>query len=380
MSDEKEITIIDQTPVEYGDRQAVATFSKRIKAMMPGGEKLSDAQAMALAQYSMLLDANPFRGEVYGYTDSHGFHLVDGYKMLVRWARKTCPYTESYKPLDGLPDGAIGYRCYILREDAKPTLREFISLGADFEQAHEMTAVSAVGVVTTSDMTTRQGKPMDPPSGWTWDQVARKRALKNALNLSHGAPSPREIAAQSWEINGVETTPDDWDDVTPEMPPYEREAVAEGTARIRQAHEMAQADIASGYGDANQAVNELFDLPTGQGVFHVVNGVDTATAEEPPDYDGNEMDADAYDDLKEEQRIGKDIGQLVPQDWHELYTMAAEQYGVTPNAHVQNIIRKVYPDFAKRGKDQPSIVAAWNAFVEYEQSKAEPATQEEMPL
>jgi hypothetical protein len=49
-------------------------------------------------------------------------------------------------------------------------------------------------------------KPIDPPVGWTWEQVARKRAL----NLSHGAPSPREIAARSWRIGDTDTIPDDW--------------------------------------------------------------------------------------------------------------------------------------------------------------------------
>jgi hypothetical protein len=297
MSDEKEIAVIDQTPVEYGDRQAVATLGKRIKSMLPGGDKMSDGQAMALAQYSMLLDANAFRGEVYGYSDNHGFHLIDGYKILVRWARKTCPYTETYKPIEDLPQEAIGFRCYILREDARSTLREFVELGASFEQAYELATVSAVGVVTKSDMTTSRGNPMDPPKGWTWAQVAKKRALKNALNLSHGAPSPREIAAQSWEVNGVETTPDDWDDVTPEMPQYEREAVAEGAARIRQAHDTAQERIAQGH-TADEAANELFDEANGDGIFHVT----------APDFSGAPLDADAYNDR---QQIGKDVSELV---------------------------------------------------------------------
>jgi hypothetical protein len=362
MSDEKDIITVDQTPAEYGDRQAVATFGKRIKAMLPGGDKMTDAQAMALAQYSMLLDANPFRGEVYGYTDSHGFHLVDGYKMLVRWARKQCPYTETYKPIEDLPQDAIGFRCYILRDDAKPTLREFVDLGATFDQAYELATVSAVGVVTKSDMTTKKGTPMAPPAGWTWRQVARKRALKNALNLSHGAPSPREIAAQSWEVDGIKTEIEDWANVTPDMPVYEREAIAAGNARAREVPERAsKLDI-----DANQAADALFDTD-GQGIQHIT----------APDYSGHAPDANVYED---KQELGRDVSQLVPQDWHELYTMAAEQYNVTPNAHVQNIIRKVYPGFAKRGQEQPSIVAAWNAFVEYEQSKAETATQEKMSL
>jgi len=306
MSDEKDIIpveTIDHMPTEYGDRQAVATFGQRIKAMLPGGDKMNDAQAMALAQYSMLLDANPFRGEVYGYSDSHGFHLVDGYKMLVRWARKQCPYTETYKPIEGLPAGAIGYRCYILREDARPTLREFVGLGASFDRAYELATVSAVGVVTKSDMTTNKGYPQDPPKGWTWDDVAKKRALKNALNLSHGAPSPREIAAQSWEVNGIETTPADWTGITPEMTTPEREAIAAGNAVVRQVDER----IASGQADANRACADLLDEPVRQTTASNYSG---RTTDEP-------LDVDTIDEITVEPieppapRVGKDPAELI---------------------------------------------------------------------
>ena len=298
----------DHSPAEYRDRQEVAVIGKRLKAMMPGGDKLSDSQAMALAQYAMLLDANPFRGEVYGYTDRHGFHLVDGYKMLVRWARKQCPYTESYKEIPDLPKEAIGFRCYILRQDARPALQEFVQMGATFEQAYELATVSAVGIVTKSDMTTRDNRPMDPPAGWTWEQVAKKRALKNALNLSHGAPSPREIAAQSWEINGQQTTASDWEDVTPDMPQYEREAIAEKTARMREAHEHAQ-ELMDGGMTGDDAINELY----GDYI-------------EKPDFHGAPMDELAYDDLvagddeyiaeaikppAPAQRVGKDPAELI---------------------------------------------------------------------
>jgi hypothetical protein len=77
-------------------------------------------------------------------------------------------------------------------------------------------------------------KAISPPKGWTWQQVAKKRALKNTLNLSHGAPSPREIAAESWIIGGTKTTPADWDECTPQMLPQARERLAALTAQERQ--------------------------------------------------------------------------------------------------------------------------------------------------
>jgi len=96
------------------------------------------------------------------------------------------------------------------------------------------------------------------------------------------------------------------------------------------------------------------------------NGVDPITAEDPPD-----VGTKAQAETEQEPAAGRPISDLVPQHWGQLYTMAEAQYGVTPKAHVVNIIRKVYPDFAVSGKEQPTVIAAWNALVEYEQSKQE---------
>lgn len=277
MSDEKQLTTVEPASdlAEYGDRETVVGLGLRLRSMLPGGENLNNAQAMALAQYALITDTNPFRGDVYGYTDRHGFHLVEGYKALVRWARNKCPYTESYKPFP-VADGDIGQICYILREDAREALRDFVELGATFREAYELAAVSAVGVVTKREASN------DPPKGWTWEQVAKKRALKNALNLSHGAPSPREIAKQSWDVEGVETSADDWQGVTRETPQREREAIAEGNARHRQAHENAQAAMAQGM-TADDAMLDLGFEPL------------------PPrdSYEGAPVDEGAYADYQE---------------------------------------------------------------------------------
>ena len=183
---------------EWQGRQDIDVLGNRIKAMLPGGEKLSTDQARALAQYSLVMGANPFRGEVYAYKDSTGFHIVEGYKLLVRWAMRQSLYSETFEPLEDLEDGDIGFRCRILRDDRMQVVEKFVEMGADFEQAYNKASVFADGVVSKSDMTTKSGRPMDPPKGWTWRQVARKRALKNALNLSHGAPSLKEIAEETW--------------------------------------------------------------------------------------------------------------------------------------------------------------------------------------
>lgn len=183
---------------EWHSRQDIVAYSRRIKTMLPGGNKLSDIDAMALAQYALAMGLNPFRGEVYGYVDKRGkFTIVDGYKALVRWAHWRMPYTHSFEdmPADDpeLPENAIGVRCFVLREDNRALLFDLVKAGATFAEAKSLATTSGVGVVTAADRTDRDGRPIHPPTGWTWQQVARKRALKNTLNQSHGMPSPVEI-------------------------------------------------------------------------------------------------------------------------------------------------------------------------------------------
>lgn len=226
---------------EWHSRENVLALARRLKAMLPGGDRLSLAQAMATAQYAMMSDANPFRGEIYAYPDRGGqLVLVDGYKLLVRWAKRQAPYAEKFEPLpaDQLREGDIGYTCWILRDDNRPLLRDLIGAGADFREAYEIAASAAVGIVRKEEMTSQKtGRPIPPPKGWDWDQVARKRALKNALNLSHGAPSPREIARETWLVGDTETIPEDWQQCKPEMLPAERERLAALNAQERDRRE-----------------------------------------------------------------------------------------------------------------------------------------------
>jgi len=244
MTEEKALTkraeMAIDAPAEWGSREEIAALGKRIKTMLPGGDKMSDAQAAAFAQYCKLTDVNPFRGESYGYVDWKGqLVIIDGYKAMTRWARQVCPYVEKYEPLDLTDDQAFGFRCWILRDDRKAELGEWVSLGAPWRDAFEMVAVFADGVVNKDELVIKGGKnagnPASPPTGWTWEQVARKRALKNALNLSHGAPSPKEMAALSWESeNGVKTIPADWDGTEELTTPHERQALAEMRAQERE--------------------------------------------------------------------------------------------------------------------------------------------------
>lgn len=220
----------------YGEREVVREMGARIEKFqkpVKQGMELTAEDAQRAAQYALAVDANPFRGEIYAFKNHKGDMLiVEGYKLLVRWARRQCPYSEQYTVLkdEEKPGGSIGWRCWILREDSMDMLKQLKQAGASFREAFEIVATDAVGVVTKGDMAGRN----QAPKGWTWDQVAKKRALKNALNKSHGAPSPREIAQQSWEVGTTQTEREDW--VPVEALPssvIERAAAASAQARER---------------------------------------------------------------------------------------------------------------------------------------------------
>ncbi len=49
----------------YGESADVRAFAQRIRAMVPGGDKLQDREAQALAQVSLITHLNPFIGEVW---------------------------------------------------------------------------------------------------------------------------------------------------------------------------------------------------------------------------------------------------------------------------------------------------------------------------
>jgi hypothetical protein len=235
MSEEKALTVKKQdAPVEWGTRGEIAALADRFATMLPGAKKMSREEVLTAAQYARMMDLNPFRGEVYFYKDWTGkLCVVDGYKALARWARKEQPYTDRYDALPTDEGELFKVRCWILREDRKPFIREYVEMGASFKEAFEIAATFADGVIMVKETKTKKGTDRDPPTGWTWEQVARKRALKNALNLSHGAPSPREIAQLSWEVNGVKTIPADWDG-TDDLNGHEAERLAEMQAHRRE--------------------------------------------------------------------------------------------------------------------------------------------------
>lgn len=243
----------------HGSGDQIEEYGKRLKYVLPGGEKLTPFSAVRAADYGKAIDANIFRGEIYAYEDSKGLHIVEGYKLLVRWARRQSDFFDIEEELtddeklgrDLDPTEDIAYRVWILREDKLPALEKLANLhkrlGDEnaYELARREVAQCGIGVVTLKDRTfwdkkKQQRVPQDPPTGWTWHDVAIKRALKNALNKAYGIPSPKEIAEETWRVGNVETKEEDWEIVEEEMPDAsqeQRELLAASLALQREREE-----------------------------------------------------------------------------------------------------------------------------------------------
>lgn len=261
MSDEsKAIEIRGNETMEiaphYGSRQDIIQLGKRIKALMPGGQKLSIEQAMSAAEAAILSDANLFRGDIYVYEDKGQLVVADGYKLLVREAKRQSDYAETYFDLTpeerekhNIADDSIAVWVYILRDDRRrfyqQALQDAKEFGLNFREARkealEAEATKALGIVTKRDMTKRNGEPMDPPNTLTWEDVAKKRGLKHALRRAYALPSPREIAQRSWIVGNTQTVEADWDGVEVYDSQPERERAAQLNAWERERQEQWEA-------------------------------------------------------------------------------------------------------------------------------------------
>lgn len=320
MSDKLAIREEAQTTTAEEEKARLKALGHEIKILLPGGNKLTDNQAIALARYSQLTKANPFRGEVYGYQGKgNQLALVDGYKLLIRWAKKISEYSDKYDPLsvgeEGTLDGDIAYRCSLLRHDLKSELQFYIQAGATFTEAYELVATQAVGVVRKKEQS------YDPPQGWTWDQVARKRALKNALNLAYPMPSVEEIARDSWQVGDTETIDADWSESESYRTREEMERAAQLAARNRENQERIE----------QMTDGELQDKVKQNVALMRDNGDDDPLdlSPEPDDYDEDMPDDRSasgtwYPDLKE---FKETCTFNFKRSWEELESLLEEKCG-----------------------------------------------------
>jgi len=265
-NNENKAIVKPDAPKEWGDRQEVAALATRLKTMLPNGQQLTDDQAFAAAQYAQLTKLDPFAA---------GFHVMPRggithhFAVLVNWAQGKAPFSDQYEVLSdaerkdyGIADAdTIAFKCLVLRDDRLPTVRKYVQFGASFREAVEMVAAVGIGVVTKKDRTGKNG-PIDPPKTWTWEKVAQKRALRNALALSHGKPTAQELRAIGQQLHRdsdegrLEQMATEWKQITDEasdMTPEEHARRLDENVTIMRGPE--EGAIGDDYDDSQMSFN-----------------------------------------------------------------------------------------------------------------------------
>ena len=103
----------------YGKREDVLDLTKRLQATIPGGRKLSQDEALSLAQLSVAHGLDPFNGEAWIIP---GSGLMVGIKGLRKSARRAAKEEDSVFWTDfklvlpseyDAPDDAVVYECHL---------------------------------------------------------------------------------------------------------------------------------------------------------------------------------------------------------------------------------------------------------------------------
>jgi hypothetical protein len=237
MTEEQAITIPGkaEAPAIFGEKGEVIGLANRLQATarFVKEHNYRPDEILWAANICTVMNLNPWRGEVYFWRDYQGNPVYcEGYKILVRWAQDRCAYDERVEPLPLEEGEKYKFRTFILRHDKREGIAFYKEMGANWREAFETVADWADGVVLEKETVKRNGNPIDPPKGWTWEQKARIRSLKAALRLSHGAPTLQELSAASYQVNGVLTKPEDWEGGE-ELTGYEASQLAKVKARDR---------------------------------------------------------------------------------------------------------------------------------------------------
>lgn len=217
MTEEKALVPTHQSALDvYGSGEDIKTLSQRIKLCLPGGNKLQDHDALALAQLSVAYGLNPFNGEVWVIVDKQGVSrgTMVGIKGLRKAARRQGNYWPVFDVLTNaekqelcIPEHAVAYRCKVYRTDVLREAAESIDLltKVGMKNAFEIYAykpAEGIGYAT-----------QDEVSKMKIDQRARKRAESDALKVAFDLPFATEITGggeaigyvdTEWEVQGVE--------------------------------------------------------------------------------------------------------------------------------------------------------------------------------
>jgi hypothetical protein len=192
----------------FVSRDEVREIARRVKIMSPGGKKLTEPEALALAQGALMHGLDPFIGEIW-YIPGSG--LMAGIKGLRKAAKgQVKNYWTEFNRITNreemtalsIPEGALAFQCLLYDSstidayaDAWAKLRD---KGVPVEMIPDLIGrrpyVEGVGYLKAGEKT-----KMDPV------QCAMKRAesdaLKRRFDLPFGvAVTPEEVVDVEWAV------------------------------------------------------------------------------------------------------------------------------------------------------------------------------------
>lgn len=197
----------------WGDRSEVRELDTRLREMMPGADKLTTSQRLALAQASLVHGLDPFNGEIWMIP---GRGLMIGVKGLRKkaheqvkgnyWAEFVEITDADYRKRQRIPENALAYECRLFDSENLRTYSEtcerLLKAGIPWEAVSQMVGSKpytvGIGVLAAGEQTKMQ------PS-----QCAMKRAEADAIKRRFDVPfgltvTPDQDAPENgeWVVEG----------------------------------------------------------------------------------------------------------------------------------------------------------------------------------
>lgn len=309
----------------WGDRGDVRELDTRLATMLPGADKLSTNQRLALAQGSLAHGLDPFNGEIWMIP---GRGLMIGVKGLRKKAREQVQgnfwveFVEitdaDYRKRQRIPDGALAYEARLFDSENlrtyAATCEQLLKAGIPWEAVNKMVGAKpytvGIGVLAAGEQTKMQ------PA-----QCAMKRAEADALKRRFDVPFGLAVEADSDPAEAGE-----WIENEPAQQQPAAKTAAERTPEEQAHHE---AGLAAMYGTDEQAATAVVDAAP------VVVSEPTPAIDDKP---ANRASATAS--LKVRRRDNVAAWEEGTRKLAELYPKYADANGRPNNFHILGAAKK----------------------------------------
>jgi len=176
----------------WGDREELREIARRVQLMAPGGRKLQENEALALAQGAVAHGLDPFNGEIWFIPGSGLMAGIKGLRKAARGQIRGNFWTEFEQITNPdlrvalmIPEGALAFRCIIRDSETiraySEAWKDLSANGVPVEMIPQVIGqrpyIEGIGYLRAEERT-----KMDPT------QVAMKRAEADALKRRFDLP------------------------------------------------------------------------------------------------------------------------------------------------------------------------------------------------